>query len=73
MSETNPPRKGDVTVIATDALDDLVIEAETLRRILRDLINGMRVAAEMNEGSAHSRYMEKACDVAEARMKKVTP
>ena len=47
--------------------------AREYKRILTDLINGMRAAAEMNEGSAHSRYMEKACDVAEARMKKVTP
>ncbi len=50
-------------------MSDAEMRVEHLEAILRDLINGMRAAAEMTEGSVHSRYMEKACDVAEARMR----
>ena len=39
--------------------------------ILTDLIAGMRAAAEMNEGSAHSRFIVLACDTAEARLREV--
>jgi len=52
--------------------DGYDIGSRAVARILTDLIEGMRAAAEMNPGSAHSRHIRAACDHAEKRMREVT-
>ena len=44
---------------------------DNYRDILLDLIHEMRVAAELNPGSAHSRFIIKAVTHAERQMRKV--
>lgn len=63
--------------LASDEADTLAwydsgCPADSERSILTDLIEGMRAAAEMNPGSAHSRHIRAACDHAEKRMREVT-
>lgn len=39
--------------------------------ILTDLIAGVREAADMNEGSAHSRVLVKMCDHADSQLREL--
>ncbi len=51
---------------------DTVRRAQAYHDILVDFIAGMRAAAEMNPGSAHSRYILAACAHSETRLREVT-